>query len=85
MAVKLQIRGDTAAAWTAANPILAIRELAIETDTHSFKVGDGITAWNALGYVEIRAPIRSCSCFGFGGCVDLGYGLIGTNENLRLQ
>lgn len=52
MAVKLQLRGDTAAAWTAANPILAERELAIETDTQKLKVGDGTTAWNSLPYLN---------------------------------
>jgi hypothetical protein len=52
MAIKIQIRGDDAAAWTAANPTLAERELAIETDTLRFKVGDGSTAWNSLPYIE---------------------------------
>jgi hypothetical protein len=52
MAVKLQLRGDTAAAWTAANPILAEREFAIEMDTKKMKVGDGTTAWNSLSYLN---------------------------------
>jgi hypothetical protein len=52
MAVKLQLRGDTAAAWTAANPILAEREFAIEMDTQRLKVGDGTTAWNSLPYLN---------------------------------
>jgi hypothetical protein len=50
MAVTIQIRGDTAAAWTAANPVLADRELALERDTGLLKLGNGITAWNALPY-----------------------------------
>jgi hypothetical protein len=52
MAIKIQIRGDTAAAWTAANPTLAVRELALETDTQRFKAGDGATAWVSLPYIE---------------------------------
>ena len=52
MAIKIQIRGDTASQWTSANPVLAERELAVETDTERFKVGDGATAWNSLPYVE---------------------------------
>ena len=32
MATLIQLRGDTSANWTSANPVLAERELAIETD-----------------------------------------------------
>lgn len=53
---RLQLRGDTAAAWTSANPVLAERELALETDTGQFKVGDGTTVWTALGYGGIVGP-----------------------------
>ena len=47
---KLQLRRDTAADWTAANPILAEGEVGIETDTYALKIGDGVTRWNLLGY-----------------------------------
>ena len=50
MAVRLQIRNDTAANWTAANPVLATGELAIETDTRKFKIGNGTQNWNSLLY-----------------------------------
>ena len=50
MAVQIQIRRDTAAAWITANPTLAQGELGIETDTRLAKLGDGVTAWNALAY-----------------------------------
>jgi hypothetical protein len=43
-------RGGTAAQWTAANPVLALRELGVETDTGADKLGDGVTAWNSLAY-----------------------------------
>lgn len=46
----IQIRRDTAAVWSAANPILALGELGGETDTGKVKVGDGVLAWNALPY-----------------------------------
>lgn len=52
----LQLRGDTAAAWTSANPVLAEREIALETDTGQFKIGDGATAWTSLGYGGIVGP-----------------------------
>ena len=38
---QLSLRGDTLARWTSFNPILADRELVIETDTDKFKIGDG--------------------------------------------
>lgn len=46
----IQIRRGTAAQWTTANPILAVAEMGLETDTKKFKFGDGSTAWNALAY-----------------------------------
>lgn len=50
MTHKIQLRGGTAAEAQAANPILAAREIAVETDTGLCKVGDGVTPWNALPY-----------------------------------
>ena len=47
MAVRIQLRRDTAANWFNANPILLSGELGIETDTNKFKVGNG-TAWNSI-------------------------------------
>lgn len=46
------IRRDTAANFTSANPTLALGEIAYETDTRNIKVGDGATAWTALGYIN---------------------------------
>ena len=50
MIARIQLRNDTASAWTTANPVLAQGEFGIESDTLKQKIGDGITAWNALGY-----------------------------------
>jgi len=47
----IQIRRDTAANWTSANPTLAQGELGIETDTLKVKAGTGSTAWTSLGYL----------------------------------
>jgi len=46
----IKIRRDTAANWTANNPILATGEPGLETDTKKIKYGDGSTAWNSLAY-----------------------------------
>lgn len=45
-------RGGTAAALTALNEVPLERELVFETDTHRSKLGDGVTAYNALPYVS---------------------------------
>ena len=48
----IQMRRDTAANWTSANPTLASGEWAYETDTKRRKMGDGTTAWTSLRYVD---------------------------------
>jgi hypothetical protein len=53
MAQKIQLRRDTAANWTAANPILAQGEVGFEIDTSKSKVGDGVTAWNSRPYTGV--------------------------------
>lgn len=56
MATKIQWRRGTAAAWTAANPVLAAGEPGLETDTKKRKVGDGTTAWSSLAYDTQSTP-----------------------------
>jgi hypothetical protein len=56
MPIQLKFRRGTAALWTSTNPMLASGEIAIETDTNLFKIGDGQTAWNTLGYAGIDGP-----------------------------
>lgn len=46
---KIQLREDTAANWTNANPVLMVGECGYESDTHKLKIGHG-TAWNDLAY-----------------------------------
>lgn len=48
---QVQVRRDTAANWTSANPTLAAGEPGFETDTRQLKIGDGATAWTALSYI----------------------------------
>ena len=50
MADIVQIRRDTVANWTNANPTLANGEQGYETDTKKMKVGDGSTSWTSLDY-----------------------------------
>lgn len=50
MTYTIKLRRGLASDWTAVNPTLAEGELGYELDTRYFKVGDGVTAWNALPY-----------------------------------
>tara|TARA_B110000438_G_scaffold297032_1_gene342731 strand:- start:29188 stop:34323 length:5136 start_codon:yes stop_codon:yes gene_type:complete len=49
MATIFKIRRDTAANWSSNNPTLASGELGLDQTNTYIKVGDGSTAWNALG------------------------------------
>jgi len=51
MSTLIKLRRDTSTNWTAANPVLALGEAGIVTDTLTWKVGDGVTAWNDLPYM----------------------------------
>lgn len=46
----IHFRRDTAAGWTAANPVLEAGRPGYETDTGRIKIGDGVTAWTSLAY-----------------------------------
>lgn len=50
--VTLKIRHDLAAAWTLRNPILAQGEYGLEDDTYLLKIGDGVTPWRELRYLN---------------------------------
>ena len=54
---RLAVRRDTAANWTSADPILAQGEFGYETDTGLLKIGDGVTAWTALGFYDPSAAL----------------------------
>jgi hypothetical protein len=51
VAVRIKLRRDTAANWTAENPILADGEQGHETDTNRRKIGNGTDAWADLPYL----------------------------------
>ena len=62
--VTIQTRNGTASQWTAANPILALGEQGLESDTRKVKYGDGVTAWNSLAYAGATLPIATTSVLG---------------------
>jgi len=50
MTTRIKLRRDTAANWTTTDPILAVGEPGLESDTSRIKYGDGETAWSQLAY-----------------------------------
>ena len=46
----IQSRAGTASQWTSVNPVLALGEMGVETDTQRSKFGDATTAWSSLSY-----------------------------------
>lgn len=49
----IQLKRNTAANWTSANPVLQNGEIGVETDTNKIKIGDGSTAWSSLEYFGV--------------------------------
>ena len=59
-----QLRRGLSDVWARNNPILAYGEPGFEKDTYRLKIGDGVTAWNDLGYLaggsfEVSADEKS--------------------------
>lgn len=72
MAIQIQLRHDTAANWTSVNPILALGERGVETDTGKEKSGDGSTVWASLPYFGGTGTVTTASVVsanGFSGTV----------------
>jgi hypothetical protein len=59
----IKLRRDTAANWTAANPILSSGEPGVETDTGKLKIGNGSTSWNTLPYISGMAIADDTSAY----------------------
>lgn len=76
MPVQIQLRRDTAANWTSANPTLAAGELGLETDTARYKIGNGSTAWTSLSYSSLPSNAVDANTINAKG--DL---LVGTADN----
>lgn len=49
---KIIQRHDTAANWESVNPVLAVGEIGIETDTNKMKIGDGTSPYTELPYSD---------------------------------
>lgn len=71
MAVKIILRHDTVANWESFNPVLALGEVGIETDTLSMKVGNGTSTWADLAYTSASpATVQSMIDTAVSGVLD---------------
>lgn len=79
---RIKLRRDTAANWTAANPVLAAGEPGYETDTKQVKIGNGTSTWSQLEYAPLnRNPIlQSIQLLTTGGNADTA-GELAWNED----
>lgn len=59
MGNRVQLRHGTAAQATSANEILLVGEIGFETDTKLYKIGDGVSPWNALSYAPLSGEFQS--------------------------
>ena len=50
--IQFQIRRGASSEWALANPILASGEPGYDTDTNLLKIGDGLTSWTSLPYLD---------------------------------
>lgn len=48
---KIQLRRGNASQWS--DQVLSAGEIGFELDTGRFKIGNGLTAWNSLGYANV--------------------------------
>jgi hypothetical protein len=69
----IQVRRDTAANWTSANPTLAAGETGFETDTLLTKVGNGSTAWTGLSYTSSTVADGSVTTAKLASTASIGF------------
>jgi hypothetical protein len=70
---------NTSTNFTSNNPVLEDGRLGIETNTGRLKIGDGVTAWNSLGYFAPPAavPVRYTAAVFTSTNPVLGDGILG--------
>lgn len=50
MSYIIKFRQDSSENWNIFNPVLKLREVAVDIDLMQFKIGDGKTPWKELNY-----------------------------------
>jgi hypothetical protein len=83
MAVRIQLRRDTAANWTSNNPVLRQGEIGIETDTYQMKVGNGTSTWTQITQYMNVVPDGNLTIQDYVPVSDIGAenGIVGLSSN----
>lgn len=63
MSTTIRLRRGTAARWAEVNPILALGEPGFVYDSNKLKIGDGVTPWNNLPYLDGTSSIEAISTY----------------------
>lgn len=50
---RIRVRRASSSEWSSINPVLALGEIAYETNSNRLKVGNGVSFWSGLPYVTI--------------------------------
>lgn len=78
---RIQFRRDTKLNWNLFNPTLADGEIALERDTHRFKLGNGVDPWDKLPYSSAtfaEDPVAFLKNLGLSNVVYRSDGLVDT-------
>lgn len=59
----ITVRKGTTSRWSSVNPILANGEIGFVYDNNKIKIGDGVTPWNSLPYVEGASGVEAVNTF----------------------
>lgn len=84
LSLPIQQIWQTAADWTANNPVLLAGELGFESDQDppKWKVGDGVTAWNSLAYEGANIVCSDITDSTAAGCAMLQAATVAAQQTL---
>ena len=83
MAIRIQLRRDTAANWVSSNPVLRQGEIGIETDTLLMKLGNGTNTWTQITAYMNLVPDGNLTVGDYVAVNDIGasLGVVGLDSN----
>ena len=83
MAIRIQLRRDTAANWVSSNPVLRQGEIGIETDTLLMKLGNGTSTWTQITAYMNLVPDGNLTVGDYVLVNDIGasLGVVGLDSN----
>ena len=83
MAIRIQLRRDTAANWVSSNPVLRQGEIGIETDTLLMKLGNGTSTWTQITAYMNLVPDGNLTVGDYVAVNDIGasLGVVGLDSN----